>query len=102
VSGNRGESTIAVVPILMDVLREAVREAGKDHVDLRPLTNGLGRGGARLSEKQVKRYLDGDPPPGGKIDGWAQVVADAVGAGDPIPYWTEALKRARESASDEA
>jgi hypothetical protein len=78
----------------MEVLSEAVRKAGKDHVDLRPLTKGLGRGGARLSEKQVKRYLDGDIPPGGKIDGWAQVVADAVGAGDTYPYWAEALKRA--------
>lgn len=83
----------------MEVLGEAARKAGKDHVDLRPLTAGLGRGGARLSEKQVKRYLDGDPPPGGKIDGWAQVVADAVGAGDPYRYWEEALTRASKAAS---
>jgi hypothetical protein len=85
----------------MEVLSEAVRKAGKDHVDVRPLTKGLGRGGARLSEKQVKRYLDGDPPPGGKIDGWAQVVADAVGTGDPYPYWEEALRRAGRAASGE-
>lgn len=85
-----------VIPSLMDVLSEAVERANKDHVDLRPLTTGLGRGGGRLSEKQLRRYLeDRDPPTGSKIDQWAQVVATATGEKDYLVYWDEAVNRAR-------
>ncbi len=85
----------------MDVLSKAVREAKMDHVDLRPRTHGLGRGGGRLSEKQVKRYLEGEIPPATKIDPWARLVADAVGQKDPYGYWAKALKRAKDADSGE-
>ena len=91
-----------VIPSLMDVLSEAVERANKDHVDIRPLTTGLGRGGQRLSEKQLRRYLEErDPPTGSKIDQWARVIATATGERDYLVYWDEAVERAKGGGSGE-
>jgi hypothetical protein len=82
-----------VIPSLMDVLSAAVERAGKDHVDLRPLTRDTN--GNALSDKQIKRYLSGDSfPTGGKIDDWTRVVAEATGTKNRFSYWHSAIEQA--------
>jgi hypothetical protein len=90
-----------VIPSLMDILSKAVRDAKMDQVDLRPLTRGLGQRGGPLSEKQLRRYLEGAPPPGSKIDEWTRIVAAAVGEEEPYAYWARALKKAKAGDSGE-
>jgi hypothetical protein len=80
----------------MDVLSEAVERAGKDYIDLRPLTRR--EDGKALSDKQIKRYLAGTHyPTGAGVDAWARIVGEITDA-NRFDYWRQAIERAEEVA----
>lgn len=81
-----------VVPSLMDVLSEAVERAGKDHIDIRPLTRRAD--GKTIGDRQIKRYLAGTHyPTGAGVDAWVRIVAEITKA-NRFDYWRQAIERA--------
>lgn len=82
-----------VIPSLMDVLSEAVEDAGKDYADLLPLMRK--DNGDAPTPVTIKRYLAGSHFPTGRgIDQWSRAVATVTGAKDRLRFFRTALEQA--------